>query len=87
MTAPRRAAPGVRAAVALALLAAGCASDGTTPDDTGAVTLGPGASLGGRLLFPADNPWNQRVDGWTVASDSRRILRSIGLGDHLHAET
>jgi hypothetical protein len=30
-------------------------------------------------VFPADNPWNQRVDGLPVAKDSARIIARIGL--------
>jgi hypothetical protein len=37
-------------------------------------------------VFPADNPWNQRVDGLPVARDSDRILTSIGLDDELHPD-
>ena len=32
-------------------------------------------------IFPADNPWNQRVDRLPVAADSARLIASIGLGD------
>jgi hypothetical protein len=32
-------------------------------------------------MFPADNPWNQRVDGLPVASDSARLIASIGSLD------
>jgi hypothetical protein len=37
-------------------------------------------------VFPADNPWNQRVDRLPVAADSATIVRSIGLDDHVHAD-
>jgi hypothetical protein len=37
-------------------------------------------------VFPASNPWNQRVDGLPVAPDSDAIVRSIGLDDHVHAD-
>ena len=37
-------------------------------------------------VFPADNPWNRRVDSLPVAPDSGAIVRSIGLGAHLHAD-
>ncbi len=36
-------------------------------------------------VFPASNAWNQRVDRLPVAADSTRIVASIGLDDHLHA--
>ena len=37
-------------------------------------------------VFPRDNPWNQRVDSLPVASDSDRLVRSIGLGASVHAD-
>jgi hypothetical protein len=37
-------------------------------------------------IFPADNPWNQRVDGLPVASGSDTLIRSIGLDKHAHAD-
>ncbi len=44
----------------------------------------PGASA--CPLFPANNPWNQRVDGLPVASDSARLIASIGVGDPVHPD-
>ena len=37
-------------------------------------------------VFPATNAWNQRVDRLPVAADSDAIVRSIGVGDHVHAD-
>jgi hypothetical protein len=37
-------------------------------------------------VFPASNPWNQRVDRLPVARDSDVIIRSIGVDDHVHAD-
>jgi hypothetical protein len=37
-------------------------------------------------VFPADNPWNRRVDMLPAASDSAAIVGSIGLDDHVHAD-
>jgi hypothetical protein len=37
-------------------------------------------------VFPADNPWNRRVDALPVAHDSDAIVRSIGVDDHMHAD-
>jgi hypothetical protein len=37
-------------------------------------------------LFPANNPWNQRVDSLPVASDSGRLIASIGLSDPVHPD-
>src|ERR671938_980782 len=42
--------------------------------------------LAGCPVFPASNPWNQRVDSLAVAPDSDAIIRSIGLGTGLHAD-
>jgi hypothetical protein len=43
-------------------------------------------TLAGCPLFPADNAWNRRVDGLPVAPNSARLIRSIGLDDHFHAD-
>jgi hypothetical protein len=37
-------------------------------------------------IFPADNPWNQRVDRLPVAQDSAALIRSIGAGSSLHPD-
>ena len=37
-------------------------------------------------VFPADNPWNRRVDMLPVAPGSDAIIRAIGLDDHAHAD-
>lgn len=37
-------------------------------------------------VFPASNPWNQRVDTLPVAPNSAALIRSIGLGTGLHAD-
>ena len=37
-------------------------------------------------VFPASNPWNQRVDRLTVASNSAAIIASIGVSTGLHAD-
>jgi hypothetical protein len=44
----------------------------------------PGAP--GCPVFPADNPWNQRVDGLPVANDSAAIIARIGLNDPVHPD-
>ena len=44
------------------------------------------ATLAGCPLFPADFTTNQRVDRLPVAASSDAIVRSIGLGDHVHAD-
>lgn len=50
------------------------------------VSLGVGASLGGRRPFPADNPWNQDVSGLPVDPNSEALIRSIGLDGRLHPD-
>lgn len=37
-------------------------------------------------VFPASNPWNQRVDSLPVASNSAQLVQSIGAGTGLHAD-
>jgi len=37
-------------------------------------------------VFPADNPWNQRVDRRPVAPDSARIITAIGADEPLHPD-
>ena len=37
-------------------------------------------------VFPASNPWNQRVDKLPVAANSAAIVASIGQNDHVHAD-
>jgi hypothetical protein len=37
-------------------------------------------------MFPADNPWNLRVDSLPVASNSDAIIASIGAGTGLHPD-
>ena len=51
----------------------------------GSVAIGA-AALAGCPVFPADNPWNQRVDGLPVHPRSDAIVRSIGASDNMHAD-
>jgi hypothetical protein len=37
-------------------------------------------------VFPANNPWNQRVDRLPVARNSGRLIASIGRGDPVHPD-
>jgi hypothetical protein len=37
-------------------------------------------------IFPADNPWNQRVDRLPVAKNSAKLIAAIGLGDPVHPD-
>jgi hypothetical protein len=70
----------MRTAVALAsvaLLAVGAASASAPPR----LAQAPACPL-----FPASSPWNQRVDKLPVAADTDRLVASIGLDDHMHAD-
>src|SRR3954468_1135102 len=42
--------------------------------------------VGGCRAFPANNPWNQRVDKLPVARNSDTIVRSIGVSRGMHAD-
>jgi hypothetical protein len=42
--------------------------------------------LAGCALFPADNPWNTRVDSLPVAANSDAIVATIGTGIGLHPD-
>ncbi len=37
-------------------------------------------------VFPADNPWNQRVDSLPVATNSQQLIASIGLSSPVHPD-
>ncbi|HSG80843.1 MAG TPA: hypothetical protein VLC48_01230 [Gemmatimonadota bacterium] len=71
--------------VSLAALAACTTNDdpvepGERPD------LGPNASLNGWRPFPADNPWNTRIESAPVDPNSDSLIASIGLTDNLHPD-
>lgn len=63
---------------------------GGPPDDPPASTpppdLGPGASLHGKQLFPADNPWNQDISTSPIDPNSNNLIASIGLNVGLHPD-
>jgi hypothetical protein len=42
--------------------------------------------VAGCAVFPANNPWNQRVDKLPVAGNSDAIVRSIGVSKGMHAD-
>lgn len=48
--------------------------------------LGPLVSLGGRLPFPTDNPWNQDISAANVDPNSDALIESIGLETGLHPD-
>lgn len=49
-------------------------------------SLGPGASLHGKQVFPSDNPWNQDISHAPVDPDSARLIAAIGADDRLHPD-
>ena len=51
----------------------------TDPDPGGGTSTGaPSTSLGGRRVFPADNPWNTDVSGQPVDPASATLIASCG---------
>lgn len=77
------------AALMLALISCG-GSDSTSPAN-GAGNGAPGTSqsggtLGGRLVFPADNPWNQDISKVPVDPASSAMVASCGAGATLHPD-
>ncbi len=77
-------------------LVCACAGGTSSPTDPGGgggsggggvgPGLGPGASLEGRLPFPANNPWNLPVDTAAVDPNSATLIASIGLTGSLHPD-
>jgi hypothetical protein len=61
---------------------------GGPPDDDpgGQPDLGPNASLHGRQVFPADNPWNEEISAAPVDPNSDAIITSMGLNTGVHAD-
>jgi hypothetical protein len=52
----------------------------------GGAAYGPGASLGGKRLFPDDNAWNQDVSQEPVDPNSDALIAGIGLDKPLHPD-
>ncbi|MGV8910352.1 MAG: hypothetical protein ACOH1Y_15325 [Propionicimonas sp.] len=50
------------------------------------VSLGKGASLHGKRVFPSDNPWNTPVDTQPVDPNSAALIASIGANTTLHPD-
>src|SRR3954471_11675074 len=44
------------------------------------------AAIAGCMVFPASNPWNQRVDGEPTRPGSDAMVRAIGLDDPVHPD-
>jgi hypothetical protein len=56
------------------------------PAGSGSPATGGGASLAGKQLFPADNPWNTDISAQPVDPNSDNLIASIGLDTGLHAD-
>jgi hypothetical protein len=56
------------------------------PTVTGAAPNLPTATLAGCPVFPAGNPWKQRVDRLPVAKNSGGIIARIGLSNPVHPD-
>src|SRR3954454_18853968 len=52
----------------------------------GVPDLGPNAGLNGKAVFPASDPWNQRIDAEPVDPNSNRLIDSIGRAKPLHPD-
>lgn len=48
--------------------------------------LGLGASLRGKRVLPADNPWNQDISAAPVDPNSAKLIASLGLSKTLHPD-
>jgi hypothetical protein len=48
--------------------------------------LGPNASLNGKRVFPANDPWNTAIDSAPVDANSANLIASIGLNTGLHPD-
>src|SRR5436309_147484 len=48
--------------------------------------LGIGANLNGKLVFPADNPWNDDISKLPVDKNSEALIASIGVRASLHPD-
>lgn len=61
---------------------------GGPPDDNpqNQPDLGANASLRGKRVFPADNPWNEDVSTSPVDPNSDRLIASMGLDVGLHPD-
>jgi hypothetical protein len=66
----------------------GGSSGGSSSGNPG-VTSGPVPTIGGCAIFPADNPWNTRIDDTTkypVNAMSSTYIASIGASTHMHPD-
>src|SRR5579875_3780087 len=76
------------AGLMLALISCG-GSEATSPSagsGGGPVTSQSGGAITGRLVFPADNPWNQDVSGLPADPASDAMVASCGAAAALHPD-
>ncbi len=59
---------------------------GTTGGTTGVPNLGADASLNGKKIFPATDPWNTAIDSAEVDPNSENLIASIGNDVGLHPD-
>ncbi len=71
------------AAIGFLGVRSGGQGEGATKD---VPALGLGASLHGRRVLPADNPWNQDISRLPVDPHSETLVASIGLNKPLHPD-
>src|SRR5688572_6210141 len=67
------------------LLIAWSCSPGTS-QATSKASPGANASLKGRRIFPADNPWNNDISAEPVDANSANLIAGIGLDTSLHPD-
>ncbi len=73
--------------IALFLAEAKCGgSASATPAADAIPDLGPNASLHGKAVFPADDPWNQDVSQSPLDANSAKLIASIGATRPLHPD-
>jgi hypothetical protein len=59
---------------------------GEDKEKAGVPKLGTNTSLGGKRVFPTDNPWNTDISQAPVDPHSDALVASIGLDKHLHPD-
>jgi hypothetical protein len=72
--------------LALALFGGAVAALATGAIGLPSSVVRPSTNAGGCRIFPANNPWNQRIDRAPVARRSGRFVGELGLGESLMAD-
>ncbi len=68
------------AAVAIALSAGGCRSEGPR------IASGSPPTMNGCQVFPADNPWNTDISQYPLHPNSDAFIESVGIEKNLHPD-